>query len=843
LDPPQPRAIAEGYRVLQELGALDDERQLTPLGARLARFPVDPRVGRMILAGVDHGCVAEVLVLAAALNIQDPRERPRAAEQKADQLHARFRTESSDFLGLLKLWAFVREAQQKGMSELRRVCKDNFLSFLRVREWAEVHRQLEDVARELRMHEPRGGRAEKGDLEGRLHRALLSGLLSKIGQWNPEQRVYIGAKQTRFALHPSSALAKKPPAWVMAFELVQTSQLFARSAAKLDPEWLDEVGQHLLKRSYSDPHWSEKSARSSIKEHATLFGLPVFRGRSVDYASIAPGRARLMFLEHALVRGEYRTRGAFQEHNRALLAEVARQRDKARQSDLLADDEALLSFFDRRVPEHVVNGKTFEAWRESAEAVDPKVLHLSLEDVLGQEQRLLPEHYPDTLRLLGVELPLSYRFDPSAEDDGVTVIMPLPLLLQLDPGELDWTIPGWHEQKITALLSELPRALRRELGSIPELAARVAARLTPFQGAMLPALSRVASEECGSELPEGAFRSDALPPFLRLTCRVVGEGGRTVAQSRDIAQLIEQHGGQAREALRRAPPPAQWQRTGLTTWDFGDLPAFVVRRVGGTELRSYPALIDRQKSVDLSLLETASAAEEASRLGVRRLLALAAKGPLSVFAKQSPGPFVSRSGFLVSRAENDAFRELFMNRVVEEAFGCAPGALLPRSKAAFEAQLGAGVPRIAAAFKRLERAASAAAGELQNTLQALNTAAKHPSATAASAEIRAQIAQLFPPDLISSIEIARLEQFPRYLRAAQARLTRAVTDPRKDADKLAPFAPLWAAFLAKQPSDQSAARALRWAFEELRVAIFAPELKPAQPATLASVSLALSALR
>ncbi|MEO7035553.1 MAG: ATP-dependent RNA helicase HrpA [Polyangiaceae bacterium] len=850
LDPPQSRAIAEGYRVLQELGALDDERQLTPLGARLARFPVDPRVGRMILAGVDQGCVAEVLVLAAALNIQDPRERPRAAEQKADQLHQRFRVESSDFLGLLKLWAFVREAQQKGMSELRRVCKEGFLSFLRIREWGEVHRQLEDVARELRISEPKGARATpkadlapKGDLDARLHRALLSGLLSKIGQWNPEQRVYIGAKQTRFALHPSSALAKKPPAWVMAFELVQTSQLFARSAAKLDPEWLDEVGQHLLKRSYSDPHWSEKSARSSIKEHATLFGLPVFRGRSVDYASIAPGRARLMFLEHALVRGEYRTRGAFQEHNRALLAEVARQRDKARQSDLLADDEALLSFFDRRVPEHVVNGKTFDAWREAVEAKEPHALRLSMEDVLTLEQRLLPEHYPDTLRLHGVEIPLSYRFDPSADDDGVTASFPLPLLLQLDPGELDWTIPGWHEQKISALLGELPRALRREIGSIPELAARVAARLVPFQGPLLAALSRVASEECGVKLPESAFRTDAVPPFMRLTCRVVGEGGRTVAQSRDIAELIEQHGGQAREALRRAAPPPQWARTGLTSWDFGDLPTFVVRSVSGAELRSYPALLDRQKSVDLSLLETSTAAEEATRLGVRRLFALAARSPLSVFAKQCPVPFASRNGFLVSRAETDAFRELFMNRVVEEAFGCTPGSSAPRNRAAFDAQLAAGIPRVAAAFKRVERAAAGAAAELQNTLQALNAAAKHPSGTAASAEIRAQIALLFPPDLISTVELTRLEHFPRYLRAAQARLTRAISDPRKDADKLAPFAPLWAAFLAKQPADRAAARALRWAFEELRVAVFAPELKPALPATLASVSAALSALR
>ena len=848
LDPPHSRAIAEGYRVLQELGALDAERTLTSLGARLARFPVDPRVGRMILAGVEEGCVAEVLVLAAALNIQDPRERPRGIEQKADQLHQRFRDERSDFLGLLKLWSFVREA--KSVGELRRLCRDNLLSFLRIREWGEVHRQLEDVAKELRLAAvtAKGGRASPGsaaDLDVRLHRALLTGLLSKIGQWNPEQRVYIGAKQTRFMLHPSSALAKKPPAWVMAFELVETSQLFARTAAKLDPEWLDDVGAHLLKRSYSDPHWSEKSARSSIKENTTLFGLPVFRGRAVDYATVSPGRARLMFLEHALVRGEYRSKGSFQVENKKLLEEVARHRDKARQSDLLADDEALLSFFEQRVPEHVVNGKTFEVWREAAEVQTPGLLRLALEDVLTFEQGLLPQHYPDTLEVHGVQIPVSYRFDPSAEDDGITLSVPLPLLLQLEPGELDWTIPGWHEAKITALLSELPRTLRRELGAIPQLAARVAPRLTPFRGQFLAELARVASAESGTELPESAFRLEAVPPYMRLTCRVVGEGGRTVAQSRDVAELIAQYGGRAREALRRAPPPAHWERTGITSWDFGELPAFVVRRVLGAELRAYPALLDRSKSVDLALLETESAAQAATRLGVRRLFALAARSPLSVFAKQCPAPFSPRAAFLTPRAEVEAFRDSFLMRVVEEAFGCGEGAGLPRNKAEFEASLGAGTPRIATAFKSLERAASAAAAELQVTLRALDGAAKHPSATAASAEIRAQIEQLFTRDLIETVPLARLEQFPRYLRAAQARLTRAVSDPRKDADKLAPFAPLWASFLARQSriGDRRAAVTLRWAFEELRVAIFAPELRPASPVTVASLSLALAQVR
>src|SRR6188768_3071791 len=846
LDPPHSRAIAEGYRVLQELGALDAERKLTALGARLARFPVDPRVGRMILAGVEEGCVAEVLILAAALNIQDPRERPRGVEQKADQLHQRFRDERSDFLGLLKLWAFVREA--KSVGDLRRLCQGNLLSFLRVREWAEVHRQLEDVVEELRLSHEKGKRKPPSTapaLEMSLHRALLTGLLSKIGQWNPEQRVYIGAKQTRFMLHPSSGLAKKPPAWVMAFELVETSQLFARTAAKLDPEWLDEVGAHLLKRSYSDPHWSEKSARSSIKENTTLFGLPVFRGRSVDYASVSPVRARLMFLEHALVRGEYRSKGSFQSQNKQLLEEVARLRDKARQSDLLADDEALLSFFEQRVPEDVVSGKTFELWREAAEAKQPELLCLKLEDVLTFEQGHLPQHYPDALELHGVKVPVSYRFDPSADDDGITLSVPLPLLLQLDPGELDWTIPGWHEQKITALLGELPRALRRELGTISELAANVAARLSTFQGPMLLALSRGTSGESGVELPEGVFRLDAVPPYMRLTCRVVGEGGRTIAQSRDVAELIQQHGGRAREALRRAAPPAQWQRSGITSWDFAELPPFIGRRVLGAELRSYPALIDRVKCVDLSLLETERAAETATRLGVRRLFALAARSQLSVFAKQCPAPFALRAAFLTPRVEVEAFRETFLARVVQEAFGCGEGAALPRNKAAFEAQFTVGTPRITSAFKALERAALAASAELQATLRALESAAKHPSATLARGEIRAQLEQLFTPDLLETVPLSRLEQIPRYLRAAQARLTRAISDPRKDADKLAPFAPLWAAFLTRQDtlSDRGAAAALRWAFEELRVAIFAPELRPAAPVSVASLSQALSQLR
>ncbi len=843
LDPPQPRSITEGYRVLEELGALGDRRELTPIGERLARFPVDPRIGRMILAGAELGCLRDVLVIAAALNIQDARERPREAQQKADDVHRQFRDERSDFVGLLRLWDFVRIAESKGTSHLRRVCKESFLSFIRVREWGEIHRQLEDVVRELGLGKPEAGKPK--DHADLLHRALVTGLLSKVGKWNAEDRRYVGAKQTRFAIHPSSALARKPPAWIMAFELVETTQLFARTAAKIEPEWLLEAAPHLLKRSYSDPHWSERSARASVKEHVVLFGLSISRDQSVDYASVAPGEARRMFLDHALVRGEYKTRGTFQEKNRELLAEVARLRDKARRSNMLADDEALLAFFDRQVPADVVNGKTFEAWREREEKEHPRALFLSVEDVLTGERDLLPADYPDAVTLHGARLPVTYRFDPAADDDGITLTVPLVLLPQLDPSELDWTIPGWHREKIAALLHELPRAIRRELGDIPELARTLGEALTPFDGPMLPALARKASELAGIDIPQDAFRPDSVATHLRLTCRLVDQDGRLVAQGRSIDDLLEQHGARARAAWKNSAPSPAWERKGLTTWDFGELPTFIVRRVAGTEVRSYPALMDRATSVDLVLLESISAAEAASRAGVRRLLLLSARGAVSAVTPRIPPAFSRPNGAPPSRTDNDAFRALVLQRIADAAFGLGDGSPLPREKPAFESLLAAGAPRVTTAFRLFADAIIPIAAELDKTLSALRAASKHPSGRAAIVDIYAQLEELFPLDLMKSVSLDRLEHLPRYLRAAQARLARAVTDPRKDSEKLAPFAQVWAAFIAKRSTarDQRMAGDLRWAFEELRVAVFAPELKTAVPVSLPKVTAAVAALR
>ena len=791
----------------------------------------------MILAGAEHRCLREVLVVAAALNVQDPRERPREKRQKADDLHRRFADERSDFVALLRLWEFVKEAEKKGTGNLRRTCGASFLSFLRVREWGEIHRQLEDIVRELGLDQSATARAilptAKMD-DNALHRALLTGLLSKVGTWNAEAKIYLGARQTRFAIHPSSSLAKRPPAWIMAFELVETTQLFARMAARIDPEWLMEAAPHLLKRSYSDPHWSEKSARASVREHVTLLGLTVAKDRSVDYAKAEPAAARTMFIEHALVRGEYRSRGHFQAKNALLLESVARLRDKARVSDMMADDEALFDFFDRKLPPEISNGQAFEVWRLEAESREPHLLELTIADVLVGDDALDARDYPDVLELHGAKVPATYRFDPSADDDGVTLTVPFVLLPQLDPGELDWTIRGWQAEKIASLIHDLPKATRKEIseaGTVNDVARDVARRIVPFEGPMMPALATALSAMTRSRVTPDLLRADTVPPYLRFYYRILGDAGKVVAEGRDLAELQVRFGARARDALKAGAPvraaEKSWERNAVTQWDFGPLAPFVVRRLAGTDVRAYPAVVDNGKSVDLVMLESAAAAEDASRKGIRRLLMIAARGNLSSIASRLPKALTRPDGAMPTRARNDVFQETLLHRIVDAAFALDAAAAVPRTREAFSAQLSAGLPKLDGIYRVFTSSLSVVAMELDKTLEAFRAAAKHPSGRAALLDLQAQVEALFPEDLLATISLARLDHYPRYLRAARTRLQRAVVDPPKDEGKLAPVRALWATFLEKKRRavEPSEIDEIRWLFEELRVAVFAPELK------------------
>lgn len=890
IDAPRANAVNEGYRVLTELGALDDDRNLTPIGKQLARFPVDPRVARMILQAVRYDVLPEVLTLAAALEIQDVRERPRDRESQADQAHRRFRNETSDFLGLLQLWKFLDAAAKQSGSQLRRVCKDNFLSYRRVREWREVHRQLESTVRELGLGnspkasasnvdgattegnragdsaagggprrsrrnrgnktppstaEPRGQSQSHLGLEhtAKIHCALLSGLLSRIGQYNPERRVYFGARQTRFVIHPSSGLAKKPPAWVMAFELVETSQLFARGVAKVDPEWFPLVADHLLKRSYSEPRWSEASGRAVIKEHATLFGLQVLKDRSVNYATVAPGRARLIFLDHALVRGEYNSRGAFQQANRTLLEQVSHLRNKARRSDMLSDDEALLTFFDRRVPHSVVDGKTFEGWRERAEQQDPKLLYLGLSDVLLADENLDPSAYPDELEVAGTTLFLSYLFEPTRDNDGITVSVPLAALTRLDPALLDWTIPAWHETKLRELLLRLPKSTQRRLGNVAELAGRLAERLTPFEEPFSAAVEAKLRELTGVSLAPGELRPDLLPGYLRLTCRVTGPGGKILAEGRDIAALFEQFGANARAALSEAQNTSEWRKTNVRDWDFDTLPEVVTEVVHGTKVDLYPAIIDRKDSVELSPVSSSEEAHQCSLEGVTRLVILTNEHALSALQKQIPKnvePLLAQVSPLgPSGAQRDSFRRQLAERALREALS-AYLEPLPRTRDAFQQLSRMASTRLPAELQKLLPLVNAITPELRETRAVLAAAAKQPSGAAAVRDMQAQLEQLFPNDCLLRFGVSRLQHYARYLKGMRVRLSRAIADPRKDADKAGPVLQVWNLYqLRLSQLHPEQAEHLRWALEELRIATFAPELKPAIPVSAAKLKLAL----
>ncbi len=828
LDPPAKRAVDEGYRVLEELGALDDLNQLTQLGEQLGRLPLDPRLGRMILGGREEGALREVVIIAAALGLQDPRDRPLAAQERADEAHRKFKDEGSDFASYLKLWAFWQAAAARSKSQRYKLCRETFLNFNRMREWEDIHAQIVRVMRELDF----APNAQPATGE-QIHRALLPGLLSKLGMWNVEARIYVGARQTRFKIHPSSGLAKKPPQWVMAAELVETSQLFARTVAKVDPEWIERAAGALCKRSHGDPHWEQKAAQVVAREQVTLYGLPIVKDRKVSYAAYDPARSRELFITHALVRHEYATTGPFMEHNRRLLEEVQHLRDKARRSDMVADEYALYDFFDRRVPPEVVSGKAFETWRRTAEAQDPTILQLSRGDILLEDaQSLSPARYPDQLTIGGTLVPLTYRFEPGEDDDGVTAAVPLALLPQLDPEVLAWTIPGWHEAKIQVLLESLPKSQRKGLAQgapLGDLARQLAQQLHPFSSPFLPAVERAIYERTGERIAREQWDLRTLPAYLSLGFRIVDEQGKAIAQGKDLAELQRSLAHRAK-ALWAAAPRTQHERTNLKSWDFDTFPTSVTLTVGGRKVLAYPALVDTEAAVDVKLLESAEAAAAATRDGLRRL-----------FLLQSGMTFYKLES-LLSGARGQAvglapsvMRQLVL-RALDDGYQLEVPTAVPRDRAAFLARLADGRVSVPLLLAQLARTALEINAELEKVRAAIKPLAGRPGITrAAIDDIQDQLAHLTPPNFVRLFPATRLGHLPRYLKGLLVRLQRLAHDPQKDAQKAALVAPFWLRFRQRREEllgkgrDVAAVEELGWLLEELRVQTFAPELKTAVP--------------
>jgi ATP-dependent helicase HrpA len=823
VEPPDGRYVRDGQRTLRELNALSDDGALTETGRRLSRLPLDPRLGRILLAGADERCLEEVAIIAAALSVPDPRDRPADKQTQADQRHAPLRDEKSDFLSLLALWrAWVAQREQLSRAKLRGWCKENFLSYLRLTEWQDVHGQVMEVVRgELAL--PMN--AQPASYES-IHRALLAGLLSQVAQ-RKEQGEYLGANGTKLAIHPGSGQYKARPAWIVSAEQVETSKVYARTVARVEPLWIEQVGAHLVRRQHYDPHWERRAARAAVYERTTLFGLTLTTGRRVPYEQVDPKHARELFIRHALVRMEYDARAPFLAHNLKLLQDTEYLQQKGRRVDLLVDEGRLYEFFDARVPEGISTGAAFERWRREAEAKNPKILWLTERDVAASDEVPEAERFPDHLSAGPLVVQLRYRFDPGHEDDGVSALVPLHVLNQLSEEPFSWLVPGLIEEKITAMVRSLPKALRVHFVPVPEAVARVRPRLEPGRGSLGAQLAEALTATGGVTVPRDSFREDALPPHLRINFLLLDDAGQVTARSRSLAALQGRHAGASQQQYAK-----QSQVTsGARQWEFGDLPERIDAAPGAKRQLGFPALVDEGSSVGLRVYATQAEARASHPRGVARLIRMVLARELKALRRDLP---VNVQGELAYRAlaahpllnpdlvAGRDLRDDLLDRIVMTVF--LEGREPLRSAAAFDARVaelrgGLGLP--AQEISRTVQLALERLGRIQSAL------AKAPPATAT--DVRAQLAWLTPAGFLLLTPLERLQEFSRYLQAIEQRLEKAGRDPRRDAQLAAEIAPLETRYRERVRTERGrlppAEDPYRWLLEEFRVSLFAQQLR------------------
>ncbi|TCB95942.1 ATP-dependent RNA helicase HrpA [Micromonospora zingiberis] len=855
IDPPDRRNIADGVNLLHELGALDPSeadpaRRLTQLGRRLAQLPVDPRLARMVLEGERNGCATEVMVIAAALSIQDPRERPADKQAQADQAHARFADAESDFVAFLNLWRYLREQQRElSSSAFRRMCKAEYLNYLRVREWQDIVSQLRQVSRTADQDgrgrgrragaevDPGGGGRRQGGADlpeeidtPKVHQSLLPGLLSHIGLKDAQKHEYLGARGAKFGLFPGSALFRKPPRWVMAAELVETSRLWGRVNGRIEPEWVEPLAQHLVKRSYSEPHWEKKQAAVMAYERVTLYGVPLVTSRKVNFGRVDPVLSRELFIRHALVEGDWSTHHQFWRDNQRLLTEVEEWENRARRRDILVDDETIFQFYDARIPAEVVSGRHFDTWWKGTRRERPELLSFTRELLVNAGRGGLDEaDYPDEWRTEGVSLPLTYTFEPGTATDGVTVDIPLPLLNQVPAESFDWQVPGLREELVIALIRSLPKPVRRNFVPVPDYARAALAAITAGEEPLLDALTRQLRRMTGVTVPREAWDLGRLPAHLRVTFRVLGEDDKPVAEGKDLPALQRQLKAEVRQVVAAAAPDVA--RTGLTAWEIGTLPRTIEQVRAGYAVTAYPALVDEGATVGVRVFDSAGEQEAAHWAGTRRLLRLTVPSP----AKFLQGRLTNEAKLALSRNPHGGVQALIedaagaaIDKLVAEAGGPAWDA---EGFAALRDKVRAALVDTVVEVMDRVRAVLAATYAVQQRLGAT----KNLAVVAALADIRSQLNGLVHAGFITETGYARLPDLLRYLTAIERRLDRLPTNPPRDKqqqDRIAVVQREYDEMLAALPPARrgsAAVRQIRWMIEELRVSVFAQALGTPYP--------------
>ena len=910
IDPPSRRAVADGYQLLAELGAVDDQNRLTAVGRELARLPLDPRLGRMILEARKQLALGEVLVIASALAVQDPRERPPDRQEAADTAHRRFFDGHSELAGWLKLWAHHQElvAHKKSNRKLQDQLRAEFLSPLRMREWQDVHSQLLTVvaeqgwmasghpARQHRAAAPPGGQepaarpvvsAAAPATDEQLHLSLLAGLLGNVGCKADDGPHYLGARGIKFLIHPSSPIGRKAGRWIMAAELVETTRLYARGVARIEPQWIERVGGHLLHKTLLEPHWEKKPAQVSAFERATLYGLVVYNQRRVDYGRVNPAEARELFIRHALVEGEWDCRWPFLKHNLKLIAEIEALEDRARRRDVLVDAALIEAFYERFVPPEVHSGATFDAWYRHAVREQPRLLFLEREALMRHEAAgVTTEAFPTRLNIGSLELALAYSFDPGGARDGVTATVPLAALNQIPEQRLQWLVPGMLGDKVAALLKSLPQKLRARLVPLPETARQFAADLTQpehyAQGDLLDALRTRVRERTGLIPRPEDFKLDTLGTHVLFNLRVVDDQGRQLAMGRNLARLRAELADAARAAfqsavraqagsgvlqtaladmpaaaVRRGEPAPAVEQAGAalsgdgaapaepryTDWTFGALPELLEIRRADQTLVGFPALIDRGSHVVLDVFDTPEQAARMHREGLRRLFALQLREPLKQAEKNLPGFQQAAMQYMPLGSAEDLRRQI-LDAALDLAFLAEP---LPTDAQAFIARRDAGRPRLQLLAQEMGRLAAAIVAEWSAAHKKL---AGFKAQTALAADITAQLQALVTKRFMLDTPADKRGHLPRYLKAVQLRLDKFRAEPARDAQRQAEMAPLLARMRRElQQAQQSGAVAdprlveLRWMLEELRVALFAQELRTPAPVSVKRVEKAWSQMQ
>jgi len=830
VEAPDSRQIGDGFKLLEELGAVDKQRQLTAIGKQLAQLPVDPRLARMVIAAQQYGAVKELLIITSALSVQDPRERPADKQQQSDQMHRRFADADSDFTSYLKLWDYAEEQRQAlSQNQWRKTCKKEFLSYMRLREWRDIHMQLRLALKPLAISENKSAASAEA-----ITRSLLVGLLSQVG-FQGENRVFAGARNRKFRVFPGSFLSKKPPKWIVAAELVETSQLFARTVAKIEPEWVVDAAGDLIQRHYFEPHWSAQRGQVMAWMRLSLFGLVLIEKQRVNYGSIDQKLSNDILVRSCLAEGNYRGKGAFFKHNSGLLAELEDMESKSRRRDLAPDHEALYRFYRQRVPEHLVNLKAFEHWRKETEKQQPKLLFASVSDVaMRQVDGDIDAQFPDHIEWQGARFALRYRFEPGHIADGVTAMLPIALLNQVPKYLFEWMVPGMLRDKCVELVKALPKAVRKQFVPVPDTVDKALQQMQRADQPLTKALGHALKRVSGITVDSEDWQDVTLDNFYRCHFAVVDNDGQVLETSNDLVHLKERYASMAEKALVDHSGD-DFTRVGILSWDFGELEQTHHFVRAGVELRGFPALVDNGDSVSLELFENADRAERASRGAIVRLLLLNLPDKVKYLRKE----LLKGNQWSLFCAGLGTKQEQLLNDLVYASFDTVflSGRSIPRNQQDFEARIALCSDQLIATAQDYETQLSNIA-PLYQGLRASMKGNVSPSFLYALGDIRSQLACMFENGFLRTTPYQQLRHFPRYLKAIGVRQEKLAGGFQKDKIQMADYQHHWDMIQEVLEGKHRLSRwnpefiKYRWMMEELRVSIFAQHLGTDQPVSL-----------